>query len=53
MRTWLQDFGYRVDISLWEFALAGASALVVALLAVSTQAIKTAVANPVDSLRAE
>jgi putative ABC transport system permease protein len=53
MNRWLQDFAYRINISWWVFALAGGMALVIALLTVSTQAIKAALANPVDSLRYE
>jgi hypothetical protein len=47
MHQWLQDFAYRVDISWWIFALAGLLALLIALLTVSFQAIKAALANPV------
>jgi putative ABC transport system permease protein len=53
MQRWLQDFAYRVDIGWWIFALAGGIALVIALLTVSFQAIKAAVANPVEALRYE
>lgn len=53
MRQWLNDFAYRIDIEWWVFALAGLLALVIALLTVSWQAIKAAVANPVKSLRNE
>ena len=53
MREWLNDFAYRTAISWWVFALAGALAIVIALLAVGIQALKTATANPVDSLRYE
>ena len=53
MNQWLQDFAYRTNISWWVFALAGLSAIVIALITVSFQAIKAAVANPVKSLRAE
>ncbi len=53
MNQWLQDFAYRVDISWWVFALAGVLALLIALLTVSYQAIKAALANPVKSLRSE
>ena len=53
MDKWLQDFTYRVNISWWLFAIAGLSALVIALLTVSFQAIKAAIANPVKSLRTE
>ena len=50
---WLQDFAYRINISWWIFALSGLAALLIALLTVSFQAIKAAVANPVKSLRTE
>ncbi|MEO6455868.1 MAG: FtsX-like permease family protein, partial [Ginsengibacter sp.] len=53
MHTWLQDFAYRVSISWWIFFIAGAVAIIIALLTVSFQAIKAAVANPVKSLRTE
>jgi len=53
MNKWLQDFAYRIEVSWWVFALAGGLALVIALLTVSTQAIRAALANPVDSLRYE
>lgn len=53
MNKWLQDFAYRVDISWWIFIVAGALALFIALITVSFQAIKAAIANPVKSLRTE
>ena len=53
MNKWLQDYAYRVNISWWVFALAGSLAVVIALLTVSFQAIKAAIANPVKSLRTE
>ena len=53
MNKWLQDFAYRVNISWWIFAVAGALALVIAMLTVSLQSIKAAIANPVKSLRTE
>ncbi|MDQ3292159.1 MAG: hypothetical protein M3Q05_12810, partial [Bacteroidota bacterium] len=53
MQHWLQDFEYRTHISWWIFALAGAMALFIALLTVSFQTVKAAVANPVNSLRNE
>jgi putative ABC transport system permease protein len=53
MNRWLQDFAYRVNISWWVFAISGALALVVALITVSTQAIKAALANPVEALKYE
>ncbi|MFH1853545.1 MAG: ABC transporter permease [Candidatus Neomarinimicrobiota bacterium] len=53
MHKWLENFAYRIDIPFSVFLLAGIIALVIALLTVSYQALKAAVANPVDSLRYE
>ncbi|TDW97408.1 ABC transporter permease [Dinghuibacter silviterrae] len=53
MNRWLQDFAYKVSIAWWVFAAAGLTALVIALLTVSFQAIRAALANPVQSLRTE
>ncbi|MEQ9443656.1 MAG: permease prefix domain 2-containing transporter [Cyclobacteriaceae bacterium] len=52
-REWLQSFAYRIAIQWWIFAAAGLLVLLVALLTVSWQSIKAALANPVDSLRNE
>lgn len=53
MNKWLEDFAYRIEITLWMFALAGSTALLIALLTVSVQAIRAALRNPVDALRYE
>jgi putative ABC transport system permease protein len=53
MNHWLQNFAYRVDLYWWIFALAGGAAILIALLTVSYQAVKSAMANPVKSLRTE
>ena len=53
MNKWLQDFAYRINIGWWIFIMAVGITLVVALITVSFQAIKAAVANPVKSLRTE
>jgi len=53
MHKWLEDFAYRTTISSWTFVVAGVVALSIALITVSFQAIKAAVANPVKSLRTE
>jgi len=53
MTSWLQDFAYRINISWQIFLIAGVASLSIALLTVSFQAIKAALANPVDSLRSE
>lgn len=53
MQAWLQDFAYRIDLTVWIFLFAGCLAILIAVLAVSVQAIKAAIANPVKSLRTE
>jgi putative ABC transport system permease protein len=53
MNRWLQNFAYRIEIGWSVFFLAGGLALVIALLTVSAQALRAALANPVDALRYE
>ncbi len=53
MNRWLQDFAYRISIGWWMFVAVGAICLLIALVTISFQVIKAAVANPVKSLRAE
>jgi len=53
MNRWLQNFAYHIDIHIWIFLLAAALALMIAILTVGYQAIKTARLNPVDSLKYE
>jgi len=53
MHKWLQDFAYRTAIQWWVFVLAGFVALLIALITISFQSIKAAIANPVESLRSE
>ena len=53
MHSWLRDFTYRIHISWWIFLLAGILALIIALITISFQTIKAAIANPVKSLRTE
>ncbi len=53
MGVWLQDFAYRVELSWWVFASAGAAAVVIAFITVASQAFRAAQANPVQSLRSE
>lgn len=53
MNKWLQDFAYRISIGWWMFAVVGTICLLIALITISFQAIKAAVANPVKSLRTE
>ncbi|WP_242916911.1 ABC transporter permease [Pontibacter liquoris] len=53
MSRWLQDFAYRVPLSWWIFAVAGLSAMVIALATVSFQAMKAALADPVKAIRTQ
>lgn len=53
MQDWLAGFAYKINLDWWVFILAGASAIIIALLTVSFQSIKTALINPADSLRSE
>ncbi|ULQ52712.1 ABC transporter permease [Flavihumibacter fluvii] len=53
MYKWLQDYTYRVDIKWWVFAAACGLSVAIAIITVSYQAIRAAVANPVKSLRTE
>ena len=50
---WLQDYSYRMNMNIWIFICAGAIVLGISLVTVSFQAIKAAIANPVNSLRTE
>ena len=53
MSSWLHNFAYRIDLSIGFFLLSGVLTLMIALLTVGWQAVRTAGANPVDSLRSE
>jgi ABC-type lipoprotein release transport system permease subunit len=53
MNKWLENFVYKINIEWWMFVVAAASAIIIALLTVSWQAIRAALVNPVDSLRNE
>ena len=53
MHQWLQNYPFRIELSWWIFLTGGLSSLIIALLTVSFQAIKAAIANPVESLRSE
>jgi putative ABC transport system permease protein len=53
MHDWLQHYSYRVDISVWVFAIAAFLTTLISIITVSFQAIKAALANPVKSLRSE
>ncbi|HEX8377115.1 MAG TPA: FtsX-like permease family protein, partial [Pedobacter sp.] len=53
MNQWLNSFAYHINLSWWMYAFGGGTAVLIAILTVSFQAIKAAIANPVKSLRAE
>jgi putative ABC transport system permease protein len=53
MHKWLQDFAFRISVPWWVFLLSGIIAFAIALVTISVQAIRAALANPVKSLRTE
>jgi putative ABC transport system permease protein len=53
MKKWLQDFAYQVPFDWWIPVAASLLAIAIAILTVSSQAIRAAVMNPVKSLRSE
>ncbi len=53
MNQWLQNFAYRIDITLFAFVAGTIFAFLIASLTIAYQSIKTAMANPVDGLRSE
>ena len=53
MHEWLQGFAYRIHISLWVFIISGLIALLIAVLTLSFQTIRAAIANPIESLKTE
>jgi ABC-type antimicrobial peptide transport system permease subunit len=53
MNKWLENYAYRISINWWLFAAGGVASIMIALVTISFQAIKAAIANPVKSLRTE
>jgi hypothetical protein len=53
MNNWLEKYPYRVNISIWLFGAVGLLILFLALVVVSLNTVKAAIANPVKSLRTE
>src|SRR4029077_10775003 len=51
MSNWLQNYPFRIELSVWIFLTGGLASIIIALSTVSFQAIKAASANPVNSLR--
>ena len=50
---WLQDYAYRIDLTIWIFLMAGTIALIIAVFTISFRTIQAAIKNPVESLKAE
>lgn len=53
LQQWLAEFAYRTTIPWWAFILAGVTATLIAMLTISLQSVKAAIANPIDSLKSE
>ncbi len=53
MSKWLKNYEYHIGVQWWVFIVAGLAALIIALVTISFQSIKAALANPVKSLRSE
>lgn len=53
LHKWLDDFAFRTEISWWVFVVSGLGMIVIALITLSMQTIRAAMANPVNSLRSE
>jgi putative ABC transport system permease protein len=53
MDKWLEDFAYKIEIQWWVFVVAGLATLIIALFTMSFKTIRSALANPVESLRSE
>jgi len=53
MDNWLKDFAYQITMEWWMFVIAGVIAMIIALVTVSSQSVKTALLNPIDSLKSE
>jgi putative ABC transport system permease protein len=53
MNNWLKEYEYRVSIQWWMFGVPALLAMIIAIITISTQAIKAAIANPVNVLRSE
>lgn len=53
MQHWLEGYAYRVNVSLWMIGVAGATSLLIAIFTVSSQALRAALKNPVESLKTE
>ncbi|RFS18614.1 ABC transporter permease [Emticicia sp. C21] len=53
LSNWLQNYPYRISLSIWVFAVTGIGSVMIALVTVSYQTIKAALVNPVKSLKSE
>ena len=53
MNKWLQNFAYKINLDLWTFLIVGSGTVLIAFITISFQAVKSANANPIDSLKYE
>ena len=53
MNNWLHSYAYKIKMSWWVFVVAGSMSVIIALITISFQSIKAAIANPIKSLRTE
>jgi putative ABC transport system permease protein len=53
MQKWLEDFTFRINMSIWIVLVSGLAAIIIALITISFQAIKAALTNPIKSIRTE
>jgi putative ABC transport system permease protein len=53
MSSWLNGFAYKIDLAWWMFAAAGVTAILISMLTISAQAIRSALENPLKNLRSE
>lgn len=53
MNSWLSQFAYRIELTWWIFALAGIVAILLSMLTISVQAVRSAFENPVKNLRSD
>ncbi|RYY31159.1 MAG: hypothetical protein EOO04_02310 [Chitinophagaceae bacterium] len=53
MSGWFQNFNYRVELSWWIFVIAAISSVIISLITVSFQVVRTAISNPIKNLKAD
>jgi ABC-type antimicrobial peptide transport system permease subunit len=53
MLDWLQDFAYRINVEWWMFGISGAATIVIAAFTILWQSVRSAIVNPINSLKSE